>query len=207
MVYSFNKENILRLSFSSAIRNPTLSDQYLYYNVGRAILLGNLNGYDSLVTTESIKDYYGANTVDRNKLVYFDVAPIKPEKVKSVEVGYRTTLFKSIFIDGSYYFSRYTDFIGYKVGADVNFNPSSPNDISSLTFYRIASNATSAVTTQGASIGGTYYFLKYFSLNGKAPMPPFTFSGIFIATGLLFKAQPLILSSILKSPTACSPIS
>ena len=36
-VYSFDPEDILRLSFSSAIRNPTLQDQYLYYNVGRAI--------------------------------------------------------------------------------------------------------------------------------------------------------------------------
>lgn len=32
-VYSFNPENILRFSFSSAMRNPTLQDQYLYYNV------------------------------------------------------------------------------------------------------------------------------------------------------------------------------
>ncbi|MBX2974083.1 MAG: TonB-dependent receptor, partial [Flavobacteriales bacterium] len=53
-VYSFNPENILRLSFSSAIRNPTLQDQYLYYNVGRAILLGNLNGVQDLVTVPSL---------------------------------------------------------------------------------------------------------------------------------------------------------
>jgi len=47
-VFSHNNNHI-RLSFSSAIRNPTLADQYLYYNVGRAILIGNLNGFDSLV--------------------------------------------------------------------------------------------------------------------------------------------------------------
>ena len=38
-------DNIFRLSLSSAIRNPTLSDQYLFYNVGRAILIGNLEGH------------------------------------------------------------------------------------------------------------------------------------------------------------------
>ncbi len=167
VVYTINKNNILRLSFSSAIRNPTLQDQYLYYNVGRAILLGNLNGYDSLVTIESIKDYYSGIYVDRSKLSYFSIDKVKPEKVKSLEIGYRTTVFKNLFIDGSAYYSIYKDFLGYKIGADVNFNPSSPNDISAIAFYRIASNATSIVTTQGASIGATYYFKKFFSLTGN----------------------------------------
>ena len=58
-----NKNDLLRLSFSSAIRNPTLADQYLYYNVGRAILIGNLNGHgtnygENLVTIESLYEYF-----------------------------------------------------------------------------------------------------------------------------------------------------
>ena len=40
-------------SFSSAIRNPTLTNQYLFYNVGRAILIGNLDGFQDRVTVES----------------------------------------------------------------------------------------------------------------------------------------------------------
>ena len=44
LVYKFDINTILRFSFSSATRNPTLQDQYLYYNTGRAILLGNING-------------------------------------------------------------------------------------------------------------------------------------------------------------------
>ena len=39
-VYSANSNHVFRASFSSAIRNPTLTDQYLYYQVGRAILIG-----------------------------------------------------------------------------------------------------------------------------------------------------------------------
>jgi outer membrane receptor protein involved in Fe transport len=38
-VYTVMKHTF-RVSFSSAIRNPTLADQYLYYNVGRAIPCG-----------------------------------------------------------------------------------------------------------------------------------------------------------------------
>lgn len=166
-VYSINKNNIVRLSFSSAIRNPTLADQYLYYNVGRAILIGNVNGFDSLVTIESITEYYNSAIPQRSSLVYFDIPPVKPEKVKSVEIGYRTTFFNNLFFDGSYYYSYYTDFLGYKLGGDVRFTPTNPNDISGITFYRVAANSNEIVITQGASAGLTYYFRKYFVINGN----------------------------------------
>jgi outer membrane receptor protein involved in Fe transport len=63
IVYKPNKDDVFRLSFGSALRNPTLSDQYLYYNVGRAILIGNLNGHgvrygENLVTIESLYEYF-----------------------------------------------------------------------------------------------------------------------------------------------------
>ena len=70
IVYKPNKQDIIRLSFSSAIRNPTLSDQYLFYNTGRAILIGNLSGHGSddgphfdnskenMVTVESLNNYF-----------------------------------------------------------------------------------------------------------------------------------------------------
>ena len=168
LVYTVNKNNIARVSFSSAIRNPTLQDQYLYYNVGRAILLGNLNGFDSLVTIESIKDYFSAIYVDRSKLVYFNVDPVRPEKVKSIEVGYRTVVFKNLFVDGSYYYSFYKDFLGYKLGGDVSFAPSpNQNNISYITFYRVAANSNNIVTTQGASVGLSYYFRKFFAITGN----------------------------------------
>lgn len=56
LVYTPNRNNFLRFSFSSAIRNPTLTDQYLFLNVGRATLLGNLNGFNNLITIESLQD-------------------------------------------------------------------------------------------------------------------------------------------------------
>ena len=63
IVYKPNDNDVIRISFSSAIRNPTLADQYLYYNVGRAILIGNLYGHgtnygENLVSVESLINYY-----------------------------------------------------------------------------------------------------------------------------------------------------
>ncbi len=164
MVYSPSQNNTLRLSFSSAIRNPTLSDQYLFYNVGRAILIGNLNGFNDLLTVESVENYL--NTLDNNQLDFFDVKPIEPEKVRTVEAGYRTLLFNKVYVDATYYYSFYQDFIGYNLGIDATFENTTglPVDVQ---VYRVAANATDRVTTQGFSIGTNYYFWKLYAFTGN----------------------------------------
>lgn len=163
LVYSPNKNNTFRATFSSAIRNPTLADQYLYYNVGRAILLGNLNGYDSLITVESLRAY--ANSFDPDDLEYFDVAPIRPERVKTIEVGYRGTILDKVYIDIAAYNSWYDDFIGYVIGADVGFDVT--GFLNDVQVYRLAANASEQVITQGVSIGLNYYFYKNYAFNAN----------------------------------------
>ena len=178
LVLTPNEKDVIRFSLSSAIRNPTLSDQYLYYNVGRAILIGNLNGHgtdygENLVTIESLVNYYLPATLSKDSLKFFSVDPIQPEKAKSAEIGYRTTLFNKIYLDANYYYTRYTDFIGYKIGA--KFNTTVDDSITgayeialpSIQAYRMAANAENTVTTQGASIGINYYLHPNYSLNGN----------------------------------------
>ncbi len=164
-VYVLQNNHVFRLSFSAAIRNPTLSDQYLYYNVGRAILLGNITGYDSLATISSLPDYFNSPTLDKNLIKYFNADPVRPEQVKTIEAGYRATVFENIFMDVNYYFSFYKDFIGYNIGAKLEFqDPPFANRLKSLNVYRIASNAEDLVVTQGGSIGINYYFKKYYAV-------------------------------------------
>ncbi|MBL7938695.1 MAG: TonB-dependent receptor [Flavobacteriales bacterium] len=163
-IYSFNPENILRFSFSSAVRNPTLQDQYLYYNVGRAILLGNLNGVNDLVTIPSLLESFRTSA---SALEYFDVAPVVPEKVKTLEIGFRNTVWKNLFLDGSYYYSFYRDFLGFQLGADVNVNVINQVDLGTIQVYRVAANSTQQVTTQGFSLGANYFFRKFFALGGN----------------------------------------
>jgi outer membrane receptor protein involved in Fe transport len=160
VIYLPNKKHTYRASFSSAIRNPTLADQYLFYDVGRATLLGNLNGYDSLITLSSFNDY--RNELNTEELVYYDVAPIRPEKARTIEVGYKGSLFKnSLFLDIGYYYTLYKDFIGYNIGLDATFDPATNFPIGGIEVYRVAANARESVTTQGASIGANYYFDNY----------------------------------------------
>lgn len=158
------KQHVFRVSFASAIRNPTLTDQYFFLNVGRATLVGNLEGYKNLVTTDSYITYL--NTLNRNNLQYFDVDPVKPERVKSAEVGYRTTINKNIFIDASYYYSIYNDFLGYKIGVDLEIDTNT-NFPTRTDIYRVTTNSKDAVTTTGFSAGINYFYKSYLNFVGN----------------------------------------
>ncbi len=155
-----------RFSFSSAIRNPTLTDQYLNLNVGRALLVGNLHGFDSLITIESFNAYRSGAFPQLSKIKYYKVGAIQPEKVKTFEVGWRSTIFKKLYVDAGYYYSIYNDFIGYNIGIKTKFDFFGYPD-NSLKIYRVAANSTQTVTTQGFSIGLNYYFKNYYMLAGN----------------------------------------
>ena len=159
VVFQPKKNHYLRASFSSALRNPTLTDQYLSLNVGPAILNGNLNGVDRLYTLESFNDFRN-NDLIRTYLDPFSIAPIRPEQVKTMELGYRASFFdQKVYVDLGTYYSVYKHFIGYKIGIDVTFDPdtliSIPTD---LQVYRYSANSTNTVITQGATLGVNYYF-------------------------------------------------
>lgn len=163
LVYA-NKSTYLRASFSSALRNPTLSDQFLFLNVGRAILAGNLNGVDSLITVESFGRYIESQSISDFR--YFDIDPIKPERVQTFEVGVRTTLFDKLFVDGSYYYNIYNDFIGFNIGLTATVN-NETGFLQQAQAYRYAANSLNTVTTQGFSIGLNYYLWDKYKVNGN----------------------------------------
>lgn len=166
VVYVPNRNNYLRFSFSSAIRNPTLTDQYLYLNVGPAILIGNLNGFNNLITVPSLFSALDGALPDTSKLEYFNAPPIRPEKVKTFELGYRTTLWNRLYMDAGYFFNIYDDFIGYNLGVDVPVK-NGFIDIRQLQVYRVSANSVNRVTTQGFSIGLNFYFGDYYQLSGN----------------------------------------
>jgi len=164
-VFQPKKNHYVRMSFSSALRNPTLADQYLYLNVGPATLSGNLNGADSLVTLDSWFNFRGS--LNRDTLEYFSINPIKPEQVRTMEAGYRASFGNKLYVDASYYFSSYTHFIGYLIGLNVEFDTSAvglPKDVNA---FRYAANSSNNVQTQGASIGLNYYISNNLAVNGN----------------------------------------
>ncbi|MDX2283873.1 MAG: carboxypeptidase-like regulatory domain-containing protein [Bacteroidia bacterium] len=167
-LWNVDERHTLRVAISAAIRNPTLADQYLYYNVGRAKLLGNLEGFQNLADTASLRHYFESVPLNPDTIRYFDIAPIQPEKVQTIELGYRGSFFDDrVYIDASYYFSRYRDFIGYNIGVDVRFSALFPDQLIAAQAYRVAANATDIVTTQGVTVGVNYFFKKGYTFTGN----------------------------------------
>lgn len=112
-------EQVFRFSVSSAFRTPTLQDLYLYLDLGRIFLIGNLNGYDNFYTRESVLNYYNTpGSADEksamNILKPITIAPLTPERLLSFDFGYRVEIDKKVFIDVSGYYSRYNNFIGFQ---------------------------------------------------------------------------------------------
>lgn len=166
LVIKPNERDYIRFSFSSAIRNPTLPDQYLNLDVGPATFIGNITGVDSLIKIESFEDYLkSGDKIDPTLLEYFSIGPIQPEKVQTYEVGYRSIFWNQLYVDASYYYNRYQQFIGFLAGLDIEFNDFGiPLTVDA---FRVSANSDQTVTTQGAAFGVNYYFANYFQFAGN----------------------------------------
>lgn len=157
-VFKMRQSDYLRLTITSALRNPSMADQYLNLNVGPATLRGNLSGETDLITVASFQKWRDSQR--RSDLAYFDIAPIRPEQARSVEVGYRATIGKKLFIDVSGYATKYLHFIGYKIGLKAEFDDNDLPVYSSIKAYRFAANASQNVWTSGFQSGINYYYYK-----------------------------------------------
>jgi iron complex outermembrane recepter protein len=156
-LYTYKRANTFRLTYSGAIRNPTLQDQYLFYNIGRALLRGNIDGFgnDRFIL---VSDYF--NKYLKGELVTpYNVPAIRPERVRTLEFGFKGIIRKKLYVDASVYRSVYRDFLGNVL---LISNPLGSNGTDSV--IRVAANSISKVIAQGFSIGLNYYFPKYHSI-------------------------------------------
>ena len=158
-IFTYKNHNI-RLFVQSAFRNPTLNDQYFNMNNGSFIIKGNLGGFSNIYTQTSVDSYAG----DTTKLKTIVLNPIKPEHLNSIELGYRTALFRKLIIDANGYYNMYSSFIGsVKVArpkSGMAGEHSGTVAILSKNYqtYSVAVNSTTNITAYGASIGVSYYF-------------------------------------------------
>ncbi len=162
-VYAINQTDRLRITYTTAVRNPTLQDQYLYYDIGLGILSGNLTGRNLILRDDYNR--YLANTNQPVDSFITYIPAVKSERVKTIELGYKGIVTKKLYIDASYYYSIYTDFIGFVIGFDRD--PKNQADKTYRKAFRVSSNARDIVTTQGVSLGLNYYFMKNYSLSGN----------------------------------------
>ena len=140
--------------------NPTLADQYLFLDVGlsaRWQLERRPRPRDGLQFHRYRNSSLGSNIgFNLDTLVYFDIAPLQPEQVRTVEAGYRTTLGEKLCLDANYY-DWYTNFIGYNLGLDLLFeNPSFPEFITGVD-CTLCRQQFEPSPNPGASLGFNYF--------------------------------------------------
>lgn len=195
-VYTVAKNHFIRTSFQTGFRNPTPGDQYIKLNAGPITILGGvpdnsegMNVYENSFTSASLGPFFGAygmamaqgathdQAIDQSKdlLVKSDVEYIKPERIQSFEIGYKSLLGNKLVIDANYYFSSYTDFLLNQVvmqpespvlGSDGTINPDAANDLlaGNSHLYQLYTNATDRVSSQGATLGIIYLLPKNYSI-------------------------------------------
>jgi iron complex outermembrane recepter protein len=133
LVFSPTQSHNFRGSYQTGFRNPTTQDQFIFLNIGPAILVGGLpvtsrglNVYENSFTVPSVQRFVGLIQADiaagmdasqavvnrKGVLEKSDVAYIQPEQVQSFEIGYKGLLFNNkLMVDVNYYYSSYTNFI------------------------------------------------------------------------------------------------
>ncbi|MEO9485298.1 MAG: TonB-dependent receptor [Ekhidna sp.] len=130
-VYKVANDHNIRASFQTGFRNPTTQGQHIDLNVVTARLLGGLpryaeayNIYENAYTAQSVQEFIGLVASDPDPALalanpaYLDVLvaatelePVKPEQVKSIEIGYKGLIGNKLFVDMAYYRNIYSDFI------------------------------------------------------------------------------------------------
>jgi len=172
-----HKNHTLRVSGQSAYRMPTLQDQFILLNLGPITLVGNLDGYDPAYTLESVTEFNDSldvNEIDPELLEVVNIPKLRPEKVRTIEFGYRTVHNERLYIDFGFYYNWYKAFIGDMRVAQINTDgvvgEESGVDAIITENYdlkQIPINSDNVVRTWGFSVGLSYYFGHGISFKGN----------------------------------------
>lgn len=184
-VYSVNEKHNFRVSYQTGFRNPDTQAQYIYFPSSGGTILGgteanaaryNVYGAGSY-TNSSYKDFLASGgTIDKNtgalvggdptKLVTANLNYVKPERLNSVEVGYKG-VFGDLVVDANAYWTTYNDFQGETL---VNIKMPTTHQgkqVDAGTTYAAYTNATQTVTSNGIGLGVYYTLPRDFVLTGS----------------------------------------
>jgi outer membrane receptor protein involved in Fe transport len=179
------KDNNIRLSFQTAYRFPSTQDQYINLLTGGANrLIGGLPYFNTFFkfntnpayTSQSIVAYrnsFATGTPNPALLQVSQFPVIKPETVKSYEIGYKALWGKKLLVDVYGYYSKYVDFLGRAaVGRGKSGNPAGAASELASPFttdnYSFVINSPTPVKAIGYGIGFEYNLTKRYIVNANA---------------------------------------
>ncbi|NTS42242.1 TonB-dependent receptor [Flavisolibacter sp. BT320] len=150
----------IRISYQTAYRFPSTQQQWIDLDVGTGRLLGsNIALYDKY----DLRNNPGYSpAAGRERVPYQEV---KPESVKSVEIGYKALLAKKFLIDIYAFRSAYVDFITRR---DVEqFANGQPGPVRTGLGYSLVANSPEEVITRGIGASVEYVLPKNFIASGS----------------------------------------
>jgi outer membrane receptor protein involved in Fe transport len=177
-VFSASENSFFRASFQTGFRNPDTQAQYIYFPTGSGILLGstqdNAERYGihngGAYTQSSFEDFRnnggtidpttGAVSGPTNLLETADIPYIKPEKLQSIEVGYKGSFNKSLLIDAYVFYNTYKNFLGDQLVYSKLPTTHQGNQVGAGTLWSPYVNSPEKITSFGAGVNLSYTFLK-----------------------------------------------
>ena len=184
-VYTFSKKHNLRASFQTGFRNPDTQAQFIYFPSSSGTLLGSTeanaarygvhNGgaytdasYSAFRSSGGTLAADGTPTGGNSSvLVTADIPYVQPEKLKSVELGYKGVFNQVLMIDINGYYTSYQDFIGGQIVAVKKATSHQGKTVPAGSLYSVYNNSLESVTSLGAGIGFTYSLPRNFTLSGN----------------------------------------
>ncbi len=167
-----SKSHNFRASYQTGFRNPDSQAQFIYFPLGAIDLIGGTeanagryNIYNGGAWTAASYNIFQA-TRDSSRLVQDNVSYVKPERLSSIEIGYKGSLAnKKLLVDINYYYNSYEDFIIQRNVVAKEANPSRNRPAGYA--YRLYTNAKNDLSSQGVGLGLAYQLPKGYRIDGS----------------------------------------
>ncbi len=172
-------DNNIRLSYQTSYRFPSNQNQYISLRLGggSSYLIGCLPEFQSYYqlnstrpgyTAASILNYRAGLPTDVSRLVKANYREVRPETVKSYEIGYKGIVAKKLLVDAYFYYSKYDDFLlsvavgQSQTGSDLGlYSTFSTNSLSYV------QNSDRTIKANGWGVSLDYRLFKGYSLYGN----------------------------------------
>lgn len=182
-VVEINESNYLRASFQTGFRNPDTQAQFIYFPSGSGILLGSTEanasrygihngGAYTRTSFEAFRSSGGVLAEDGTPvggnpslLETAFISYVKPERIRTIEIGYRGNISESLYIDANAFYNSYTNFIGDQLVYNKLPTSHQGKTIDPGTLWSPYVNSPEKVTSRGAGIGVSYKLLENFTLD------------------------------------------
>jgi outer membrane receptor protein involved in Fe transport len=187
VVYSPDKNNNIRLSYQTGFRYPDQIQQFIYFPVPGAIALGGVPSiasrygvYDGgSYTISSYTDFASqGGTLDPTTgailtnpgnvtLETANVPYLKPEELRSFEIGYNSIIGGVLLVDLNYYHTSYTNFLGDVFVASKTSTTHRGEQIDAGSIWALYTNSPSNLTSDGFGVELTYNLPNNFVVKGN----------------------------------------